>query len=277
MINASAWRYTLIKKFFLTMEIFLPQFLKLIVKYLGVLLCPNSDSGREVSRRLTQARAAFKLLSPFFKNRSLTLKWKMTVYQQILSSILVYAMESLSLTPAHFRRLDSFFFKVVRSAMGKKSSFYHKVLNPTGAECSNSYLIHSLWNKEIKVLPPSQLIYQRQLQLLGHVLRNPTEVTSLACFNELGIFRGSSRELRRGAPRMHWNEVTCALAQRRQGFLGLPHSRRAAGSNIKHPFYQYVDREEVQDLLGFSAVKRTAVPIPVIRMAQNRVSWKRLL
>ena len=201
----------------------------------------------------------------------------MTVYQQIRSSILVYAMESLSLTPAHFRRLDSFFFKVVRSAMGKKSSFYHKVLNPTGAECSNSSLISSLWNKDIKVLLPSQLIYQRQLQLLGHVLRNPEEITSLACFNELGVFRGSSRELRRGTPRMRWNEITCTLAQRRMNIFDLPHSRRPAGSDIKNPFYEYVDREEVQDLLGSSAVARTAVPIPVIRMAQNRASWKRLV
>jgi hypothetical protein len=247
------------------------------VKYLGVLLCPNADSGREVSRRLNQARAAFKLLSPFFKNRSLTLKWKITVYQQILSSILVYAMESLSLTPAHLRRLDSFFFKVVRSALGKKSSFYHKVLNPTDTECSNSSLIASLWRKDIKILPPSQVIYQRQLQMLGHFLRNPTELTSLSCFNELGVFRGSSREFRRGAPRMHWNEITCTLAQRRTNIFASPHSRKPPGSDIKHPFYTYVDRDEVQDLLGSSALSRTAVPIPVYRVAHNRVSWKRIV
>ena len=159
----------------------------------------------------------------------------------------------------------------------EKSSFYHKVLRPTGAECSNHSLISSLWNNDVKVLPPSQLIYQKQLQLLGHVLRNPEEFTSLACFNELGVFRGSSRELRRGAPRMHWNEITCALAQRRVNLLNLPFSKRPAGSDIKSPFYEYVDREEVQELLGASAISRTAVPIPVIRMAQNRVSWKRLV
>ena len=76
---------------------------------------------------------------------------------------------------------------------------------------------------------------------------------------------------------MHWNEITCALAQRRKNIFDTPHSREPAGSDIKNPFYEYVDREEVQDLLGSSAVARTAVPIPVIRMAQNRVSWKRLV
>ena len=76
---------------------------------------------------------------------------------------------------------------------------------------------------------------------------------------------------------MHWNEITCALAQRRVNFLNLPFSKKPAGSDIKNQFFAYVDREEVQELSGSSAVSRTAVPIPVIRMAQNRVSWRRLV
>lgn len=76
---------------------------------------------------------------------------------------------------------------------------------------------------------------------------------------------------------MHWNEITCTLAQRRNNIFASPNTRKPPGSNVKHPFYSYVDREEVQDLLGSSALTRTAVPIPVFRLAHNRVSWKRLV
>jgi hypothetical protein len=51
-----------------------------IVKYLGVLLGPNSSSTPETNRRLSQARAAFKLLKPFFSHKHLSLKWKLTFY-----------------------------------------------------------------------------------------------------------------------------------------------------------------------------------------------------
>jgi hypothetical protein len=37
-----------------------------VVKYLGVILSPNSSSTPEANRRLSQARTAFKLLKPFF-------------------------------------------------------------------------------------------------------------------------------------------------------------------------------------------------------------------
>lgn len=71
------------------------------VKYLGVLLAPNSSSNREINRRLSQARTAAKLLQPFFKNRNLALKWKLTVYQQIIGAILTYALDSLAIEKKH--------------------------------------------------------------------------------------------------------------------------------------------------------------------------------
>ena len=201
----------------------------------------------------------------------------MTVYQQILSAIFMYAMESLSLTPQHLRKLDTFYFRVLRTAMGKKSSYYHRVLRESNIQCSNAYLQAKLWNSGIEMLTPSQQTQSRQLALLGHCLRNPSEPISSVCFNQLGIFRGSSREYRQGAPRLHWNETTSTLAMRRIDYLNPQFSKVPSPKFINHPYYAYVDRSEIQTRMGHSALQRTVVPVTVMHKASNRNFWKRII
>ena len=73
-------------------------------------------------------------------HKSLPPSWKLTVYRSVVQSILLYAMESAQLTPPQLTRIDHVHFKAIRRIFGIKSSFYHRVLNPTAEECSNQYL-----------------------------------------------------------------------------------------------------------------------------------------
>ena len=186
-----------------------------VVKYLGVLLTPNASSNKEINRRLSQAKTAHKLLRPFFTHKHLALKWKLTVYQQIIGSILTYAMESLAIDVTNFRKLDAFHYKVIRQCMGVKSTFYSKIINPTEAEISNRYYHKTLHQRGFDIRTPTQKIQSRSLKLLGHITRHPEELVSSCTYRADGSARRLNATLRVGAPRLHWSELTSTLAQNR--------------------------------------------------------------
>ena len=138
------------------------------VKYLGVYLDPSNNNRKNTSYRISQAVSASKLLKPLLSHSCLPPSWKLTVYRSIVLSILTYAMDSVLLTSPQIRRLDTIHYKSLRRIFKIKSSFYHKVLDPSGAQCSNQYLA-SLSYQARKVITPSQLYSQQRLQLFGHL------------------------------------------------------------------------------------------------------------
>ena len=99
---------------------------------------------------------ASKLLRPLMAHRALPPSWKLTVYRAIIQSILLYAMESSQLTPPQLTKLNHVHFQSLRRIFGVKSFFYHRVLNPTNEDCSNSYLA-SLSFHSSRVIAPSRI------------------------------------------------------------------------------------------------------------------------
>ena len=142
-----------------------PQFVPLSdeVKYLGVFLDASSSNRRTTSYRISQAVSS-KLLKPLLGHKSLPPSWKLTVYRSVVQSILLYAMESAQLTAPQLTRIDHVHFKALRRIFGIKSSFYHRVLNPSRADCSNQYLA-GLAYKSRRVVTPSQIYSQNRLTL----------------------------------------------------------------------------------------------------------------
>ena len=79
--------------------------------------------------------------------------WKLGVSQAVIQSILLYAMESATLTQAQLVHLDSIHFTNLRRIFKIKSTYYHRVIDPSNTLCSNEYL-HELAYKAGRVLPP---------------------------------------------------------------------------------------------------------------------------
>ena len=134
------------------------------VKYLGVFLDASSNNRRNLSHRISQAISASKFLKPLLGHKSLPPSWKLTVYRSVVQSILVYAMENAELTPPQLTRIDHVHFKSIRRIFGITSSFLHSVLNPTGEECSNQYLVGLAYNSRrvrplLKCIPRTVSLY----------------------------------------------------------------------------------------------------------------------
>ena len=142
------------------------------------------------------------------------------MYQSIVQSILLYSIKSVVPTPAHHQRIDALHFRVLRQIFKIRSSFFHRVLQPSDSPCSNTNL-HTLANShELNIYTPSQLAATRRLQLLGHLLRHESCTEHLVSFMPSHAYRFLRGEnLRQGRPRPHWAELVLTEAFRRMQII----------------------------------------------------------
>ena len=176
---------------------------------------------------------ASKKLVPLMKHGLLPPNWKLLVYRSVVQSILMYAMDSLILTPAQLTKMDSVHYKCLRRIFKIKSSYYHRVINPSSLPCSNQYLAELAFSSR-KVISPSQL-YSQSLNLLGHLYRHPDSLETQATFMPSAAYRHTRGANRVGRPKPHWAESCLVEASRRISYLHSdsppPHSL------IDHEFY----------------------------------------
>ena len=70
-------------------------------------------------------------------------------YSSIVQSILLHGMESQTFSPAQVAKIDALHYKALRHIFQIKSPYYHRVLQPSDADCSNEYL----QNLSYQILP----------------------------------------------------------------------------------------------------------------------------
>ena len=152
-------------------------------------------------------------------------------------------MESSQLTPPQLIKLNHVHFKSLRHIFRIKSSFYHRVLNPTEEDCSNAYLA-SLSFDSSRVITPSQIYSQNRLTLLGHLFRHPTSLEYSSTFMPSGQYRYTRGPNRVGRPRLHWAESVMSEASNRISFLAS--DRAPAHSDIDNSFFQIPNASNVR-------------------------------
>ena len=184
-------------------------------KYLGSLLSSNASSQADSRHRYCQASAAFRCLSPFFRHASITTPRKLQVYSQIVLAILLFGSESQVYTPAQLTRFNSLHFKALRQILGVKSSFFHRVLQPSDELCSNEHLLRLAHEQAPSLRAPTQIISQKRIEYLGHILRHANQYEHTVCFSSAHAYRQIASPYRRGAPRAHWPEVAMTEAYHR--------------------------------------------------------------
>ena len=247
------------------------------VKYLGVYLDALSSGRKNLNYRVSQAVTASKLLCPLLSHSSLPPSWKLTVYCSIVLSILTYAMDSELLSPSQIQKMNSVHFKSLRRIFKVKSSFYHRVLEPTTADCSNEYLAGLAY--DVKRAPtPSQLYSQQRLQLLGHLYRHMETLEYQVAFMGSNAYRHVLSPNRPGRPRLHWAESCLTEASRRISFL--QSDDPPIHSDIPNEFFTIPTMHQICSARGSSNLVRmdnTPLHRRVHPYCQDRARWKRLV
>lgn len=135
--------------------------------YLGTILNEQWDHSQEIKTRIEKARAAFIQMSKLFKTHNLNLKLKLRLLRCYIFSILLYGVESWTLTEATTKKLEAFELWTYRRIL--KISWMDKI--------SNTRVLQKL-NKEREIM---HTVKRRKLEYLGHIMRNETKYKLLKC------------------------------------------------------------------------------------------------
>uniref|UniRef100_A0A8D8VWR7 Uncharacterized protein n=1 Tax=Cacopsylla melanoneura TaxID=428564 RepID=A0A8D8VWR7_9HEMI len=139
------------------------------------------DQSQEIKIRIVKARAAFNQMSKLFKTHNLNIDFKIRLLRCYIFSILLYGVESWTLTKATAKRLEAFEMWTYRRIL--KISWMDKV--------SNVRVLQKL-DKEKEIM---LTVKSRKLEYLGHIIRNETKYELLKSILQGKVFgkRGVGR------------------------------------------------------------------------------------
>ena len=86
--------------------------------YLGSFISKDNVAQNYIKARLDKARCAFAKLQNMWKSKKYTIKTKMTLYNSIVKSILLYALECWRVVKGDMAKIDAFHNGCLRKICG---------------------------------------------------------------------------------------------------------------------------------------------------------------
>uniref|UniRef100_A0A8D8SHV0 Craniofacial development protein 2 n=1 Tax=Cacopsylla melanoneura TaxID=428564 RepID=A0A8D8SHV0_9HEMI len=127
-------------------------------QYLGTCINEAWDNSQEVKCRIAKARNVFNSMDSVFKSHNLTLDTKTRLLKCYVFSVLLYGVETWTLTEATTNKLRAFELWLYRRML--RISWIQKI--------TNAEVLRRM-NKEAELV---NIIKTRKLQYLGHIMRN---------------------------------------------------------------------------------------------------------
>ena len=161
--------------------------------YLGATIHGDGGFGSQVSRKIGEAKEAFRFLHTIWKHASVTKQRKVKLFETLILSKLRYATASSWLLKAELRRLDGFQAQCLRQIFKVPSAYVSRISNKRILEMSKA--------KQL-----SCTIQQKQQELLEAVISTPTK--QHLC--QATFIKGTTVPLTRlyvqrvGRPRQNW-------------------------------------------------------------------------
>ena len=174
--------------------------------YLGVRIDEHGKPGPEVTKRIGECQQVFKQLIRVWKHARISIARKLRIYYACIVSKLSYGFCTVWLTEKQNHLLDSFHIRCLRSIAGIPSTWGATV---TGQDRTPNEEVRS----HLGMLYLSDELKLQQLQLLGHVLRRPTNHPArVLCFDRFLQPQLLGGPYRAGARRLKWSEQVLHLA-----------------------------------------------------------------
>ena len=110
------------------------------IKYLGVIIDEKASREYEIELRLSNARDTAIKLRKFWRRAAVPKIWKLQIFNAMVISQLIYALESLHLTETCFKKLDAFHMRGLRYVFDIKPAYVSRVSNEELLEIANDTL-----------------------------------------------------------------------------------------------------------------------------------------
>jgi len=161
-------------------------------KYLGQIIASDGKVKREVSRRLALGYAAFNKLGKqgIWKDKLISRRTKLTLYQVIVRTVLLYCAETWPVGPADVNKLDTAQMSCLRRICGDRS---------WGADCTP----YAELRRQCQMPSIENLITYHRLRWLGKVCRMSHDRLPVRT-----LFGRISGHGPRGRPHKTWIEFT---------------------------------------------------------------------
>ena len=208
--------------------------------YLGGILDDKGGRQKEINSRLSKAMGTCQKLKLFWHKTKAPLGWKLQVFNAIIISQLTYGLNTISITESVRNRLNAFHVKGLRKILGIAPAYYSGVSNEKVIDKMNLVInkvnpIEITWqqfciDKQLQrqkyktITLVGDLVWDRQTQLLGHILRrDPQDLArTVTCDNNLE--RPQQLFKRVGRPKADWLSGTLDRARIKIGKVNRIHS-----------------------------------------------------
>lgn len=177
--------------------------------YLGTNISSTVDPRDEIQRRISITMPILKKLELFWKEAECSTKWKIQVYNAVVTAKLLYSLETLMPTKQTAEKLNVFQLKGLRKILKMHTTFIDREnTNEEVYRRANEAMGRNTEGKD-KVIPLTEVLAKRRLKLLGHIIRrersHPQQQTTFATA-DLVTRQTSYRRV--GRPRLKWAEET---------------------------------------------------------------------
>ena len=142
-----------------------------VVKYLGSLITWSTPFDTAFKHRASLAAEAFKKLRLIW-NSSLPIPSKLRVFQSTFVPVLIYGLDSFTLTTPLMHRIDEYCLRFLRRVLGIKASYYSRIPNS------------EVYNKARRPKLPAQTLSDTQYKMMKEVfLSDMSDIPHSVVFN----------------------------------------------------------------------------------------------
>ena len=161
--------------------------------YLGTNMSAKGNLHFEINTRIINTTATLNKLGLFWKKAPVSTTWKLRVHDVVITSKLLYGLESASLTNAEYESLDSCQIKALRQMLGIKHAYHSHVSNEAVMQRANQ----RMRLKEGKTITNMcEKLVIRQVKFMAHLLRaEEGDLTKTCTINQMAS--GFQQDLRK--------------------------------------------------------------------------------
>ena len=182
--------------------------------YLGASISNNHDPKHEIRRRISSTMPVLKKLDIFWLKTDCSKKWKLLVFNAVICSKLLYGLETLEPTETAGRLLDTFQLKGLRKILKLNTTFIQRRnSNEYVFRRANEVLGGPAEGRMRKIRPLTEILQERKLKLLGHILRRERQhPLHQSTFATRSALPRETDHRRVGRPRQFWTVKTMERA-----------------------------------------------------------------
>ena len=177
-------------------------------KYLGASITQTINPRHEIRKRISATMIVLKKLDTFWLKSQCSKKWKLLVYNAVITSKVLYGLETLEPTESASRLLNTFQLRGLRKILRLHTTYIQR-------QNTNEYVYrraNEIANGAIK--PFAEILAERKMRLLGHVLRRERQhPLHQSTFSTSSAIPRETNYRRVGRPRQFWTTTTMERAR----------------------------------------------------------------